>query len=115
MPTIIVFAVCLIIFVLRLFVICCTDKTFIQQSGKVVQTIEGAKIKDIQTALKKMSKSPELDIKSKLSSLINQAPIMLFMKGSPSAPRCGFSAKMTSILNDTGVKYRYGILCFIKI
>ena len=30
---------------------------------------------------------------------------MLFMKGSPEAPRCGFSRKVVEALNSTGVGY----------
>ena len=32
-------------------------------------------------------------------------PIMLFMKGTPDAPQCGFSAQVVQILNGYGVKY----------
>lgn len=45
------------------------------------------------------------DIKSYIFSLINQAPIMLFMKGSPDEPRCGFSRKIVDILNSVEAKY----------
>jgi len=37
--------------------------------------------------------------------LLNKAPVMLFMKGSPSAPKCGFSSKMVQLLQDAGVKF----------
>jgi Grx4 family monothiol glutaredoxin len=44
-----------------------------------------------------------LDIKietlnEKLFRLINSAPVMLFMKGTPSQPKCGFSKKLVEIL-----------------
>lgn len=32
--------------------------------------------------------------RERLEALVNQAPVMLFMKGSPEAPRCGFSRKV---------------------
>ena len=41
----------------------------------------------------------------RLQKLTNQAPVMLFMKGVPSAPRCGFSAKIVEILQNTGVAF----------
>lgn len=31
--------------------------------------------------------------------------VMLFMKGSPDTPRCGFSRKIVNILKDQGVKF----------
>ena len=30
---------------------------------------------------------------------------MLFMKGNPAAPQCGFSSKIVNILNEAGVKF----------
>ena len=30
-------------------------------------------------------------LQERLTALINQAPVMLFMKGEPDAPQCGFS------------------------
>ena len=37
--------------------------------------------------------------------LINAAHVMLFMKGVPSAPKCGFSKKIVQILNDNNIKF----------
>jgi len=36
---------------------------------------------------------------------MEQDTVMLFMKGSPDAPRCGFSRKIVKLLQDQGVKY----------
>ncbi|KAI9145958.1 putative thioredoxin-like 2 variant 1 [Paraphysoderma sedebokerense] len=33
------------------------------------------------------------------------APVMLFMKGTPSAPRCGFSRQIVEILNERDARY----------
>lgn len=41
----------------------------------------------------------------RLKSLINKAPVMLFMKGSPDEPRCGFSRTICGILKDEGIKF----------
>lgn len=46
-----------------------------------------------------------LDLKSRLEKLVNAAPVMLFMKGSPEMPQCGFSANVCKILNQLGVSY----------
>jgi len=40
-----------------------------------------------------------------LRQLVNQAPVMLFMKGSPSAPQCGFSNKIVAILRENGIRF----------
>lgn len=36
---------------------------------------------------------------AKLKKLINQKPVMLFMKGVPEAPECGFSKKIVALLS----------------
>lgn len=47
----------------------------------------------------------ELD--TRLSELVKAAPVMLFMKGTPSAPQCGFSRQTVSILREKGVRYGF--------
>jgi len=54
--------------------------------------------------LKEMIPSPE-DLNTKLKRIINQSPVVLFMKGTPDTPRCGFSRTTVGILNETGVPY----------
>eukprot|EP01104_Vermistella_antarctica_P013398 TRINITY_DN4042_c0_g1_i1.p1 TRINITY_DN4042_c0_g1~~TRINITY_DN4042_c0_g1_i1.p1 ORF type:complete len:380 (-),score=102.39 TRINITY_DN4042_c0_g1_i1:164-1210(-) len=44
-------------------------------------------------------------IEKRLTALTNQAPVMLFMKGDPTTPKCGFSSKMIALLNDNGVTF----------
>jgi len=44
-------------------------------------------------------------LQSRLKKLVNRHKIMLFMKGLPSAPRCGFSRQIVDILEETGVAY----------
>ncbi len=47
----------------------------------------------------------ENSIKSKIQKLIDDNEIMLFMKGTPDMPQCGFSAAVIGVLNYHGVKY----------
>jgi len=44
--------------------------------------------------------SAAVDTRSRIESLLRQNPVVLFMKGSPDAPRCGFSAAASGILNE---------------
>eukprot|EP00163_Fabomonas_tropica_P028283 TRINITY_DN5723_c0_g1_i1.p1 TRINITY_DN5723_c0_g1~~TRINITY_DN5723_c0_g1_i1.p1 ORF type:complete len:206 (+),score=48.35 TRINITY_DN5723_c0_g1_i1:744-1361(+) len=44
-------------------------------------------------------------LEERLKALTHQAPVMLFMKGQPSAPQCGFSRKIVDLLNSKGVKF----------
>ncbi len=45
------------------------------------------------------------DTKSKIESLINKSEVMLFMKGTPSMPQCGFSAAVVGVLNHMGIDF----------
>mmetsp|Transcript_16214 Transcript_16214/g.24452 ORF Transcript_16214/g.24452 Transcript_16214/m.24452 type:complete len:328 (+) Transcript_16214:26-1009(+) len=49
--------------------------------------------------------STKVGLEERLKSLINSSKIMLFMKGDPGKPQCGFSNKIVQILNETAVKY----------
>lgn len=47
----------------------------------------------------------ELD--ERLKKLTAAAPVMLFMKGSPSSPQCGFSRQMVAILREHEVRFGF--------
>uniref|UniRef100_A0A0E0M9C9 Thioredoxin domain-containing protein n=1 Tax=Oryza punctata TaxID=4537 RepID=A0A0E0M9C9_ORYPU len=44
-------------------------------------------------------------LEDRLKALISSAPVMLFMKGTPDAPRCGFSSKVVNALKQAGVSF----------
>ena len=46
------------------------------------------------------------DLKQKIASLIASDPVVLFMKGTRDAPRCGFSAAVVEILDGMTPTYR---------
>ncbi|CAL8071182.1 unnamed protein product [Calicophoron daubneyi] len=85
-------------------------------NGCETSRISGANIAEITKAVKALRSSAQqssgdkvihkyANIEDRLHALINQAPIMLFMKGSPKEPRCGFSRKMVEILQSAGAKF----------
>jgi monothiol glutaredoxin len=45
------------------------------------------------------------EIRKFLEGAIAENEVMLFMKGTPDAPRCGFSMRASGALNTLGVKY----------
>lgn len=47
------------------------------------------------------------DLNKRLEELVKAAPVMLFMKGTPSAPQCGFSRQMVAMLRENSVKYGF--------
>ena len=44
---------------------------------------------------------------TRLAGLVKAAPVMLFMKGTPSDPQCGFSRQTVAILRENSVKYGF--------
>ena len=46
-----------------------------------------------------------MEAKEQISKLISDNPVMLFMKGSPDQPQCGFSSRVVQILDFLKVKY----------
>ena len=45
------------------------------------------------------------DINERLTSLVNDNDVVLFMKGTPLFPQCGFSSRAIAILDHCGVAY----------
>jgi hypothetical protein len=56
-------------------------------------------------ALPKADANEDLD--ARLAKLVKAAPVMLFMKGTPSAPECGFSRTLVGILREKNVRYGF--------
>lgn len=47
----------------------------------------------------------EEQAKSKIEQMLNQNKVMLFMKGTPQFPQCGFSARAVAILKELGADF----------
>ena len=45
------------------------------------------------------------ELKSKIEELIAANPVLLFMKGTPDMPRCGFSMRVVQVLDQVEVDY----------
>jgi monothiol glutaredoxin len=45
------------------------------------------------------------EIRDFIQGAIDENPVMLFMKGTPDAPACGFSARTSAVLNTMNVRY----------
>lgn len=46
-----------------------------------------------------------MDIQERIKQQIGSSKIVLYMKGSPQFPQCGFSAKASQLLNACGAKF----------
>ncbi len=45
------------------------------------------------------------DIQAAIQETINSSPIVLYMKGTPDFPQCGFSARVVHLLRECNVKF----------
>jgi monothiol glutaredoxin len=45
------------------------------------------------------------DLKAQLEQAVADNPVLLLMKGTPDAPRCGFSMRVVGVLGQLGVEY----------
>lgn len=45
------------------------------------------------------------DVKERIEKILTDSSVVLFMKGTPNFPQCGFSARATAILQDIGVDF----------
>jgi monothiol glutaredoxin len=43
----------------------------------------------------------------KIRKQLKDHPVILYMKGTPEEPRCGFSARAATVLKNTGVDFAY--------
>jgi monothiol glutaredoxin len=45
-------------------------------------------------------------VQDRIQQEVSETPVVLFMKGSPVFPQCGFSAAVVQILGQLGVKFK---------
>lgn len=50
-----------------------------------------------------MDNDPSRDVQSEIVSAVSANNVVLFMKGTPQFPQCGFSASAVKMLSDAGV------------
>lgn len=48
-----------------------------------------------------------MSTEDKIREQLANNPVILYMKGTPDAPSCGFSAKASSVLKQSGVDFSY--------
>jgi monothiol glutaredoxin len=52
-----------------------------------------------------MSDTPANPMRDAIQEAITENPVLLFMKGTPDAPACGFSARTVGVLQSTGTQF----------
>ena len=48
-----------------------------------------------------------MEINSRIEEQLNNFPLLLYMKGTPDFPQCGFSAKVCGILKASGKRFAF--------
>jgi len=48
-----------------------------------------------------------MDVIERIKKQLHDHPVMLYMKGTPDFPQCGFSGRAVQILDQCGVDYAY--------
>ncbi|KAK2593586.1 glutaredoxin [Conoideocrella luteorostrata] len=107
------------------------------RNGQVVETVSGSSAVKVRTAIETHAQKdgsapaaglngteqttapakeeitnadPEIqkdELFKRLGDLVKAAPVMMFMKGTPSSPQCGFSRQMVALLRENSVKYGF--------
>uniref|UniRef100_W5KGV5 Glutaredoxin 3 n=1 Tax=Astyanax mexicanus TaxID=7994 RepID=W5KGV5_ASTMX len=85
------------------------------KGGEKIDRLDGAHAPELTNKVQRLASSgggpagvgdvPKEELNKRLKKLINAAPCMLFMKGSPQEPRCGFSRQIVQILKDRSIQY----------
>ncbi|MBU6459630.1 MAG: Grx4 family monothiol glutaredoxin [Proteobacteria bacterium] len=75
--------------------------------GEILAKVQHAKqgnlsYRDNELTLKKQES--QLDIQEVIKNQINSHPVVLYMKGTPQMPQCGFSASAVQLLSACGLK-----------
>ncbi|ESQ76512.1 Grx4 family monothiol glutaredoxin [Asticcacaulis sp. YBE204] len=52
-----------------------------------------------------MSLDPDSEVHQFIDATVKNNPVVLFMKGTPDAPRCGFSSLAVQVLDRLGVEF----------
>lgn len=84
-------------------------ETHAQQSGPAAAVSDAPNGMDVDAAPAE-EQDPEKkkeELFKRLGDLVKAAPVMLFMKGTPSSPQCGFSRQLVGLLRENSVKYGF--------
>jgi len=93
------------------------------KNGKVIDRVQGANAPELTKKIRLHSErelalppstpgscgdtpaqtDPKLSLDDRLRALVKRDPVLLFMKGSPAEPRCGFSKQVIKILEEQNV------------
>lgn len=82
-------------------------KEFVKALNDAKKKESGTAVSQEQEGDEEEDEETEEELNSRLTKLTQAAPVMLFMKGSPSEPKCGFSRQMVGILREHQVRFGF--------
>lgn len=89
-------------------------REFINTLDETIKFIENQKVNggsnnksDAEEEDAEEEEETEEELNARLVKLVNAAPVMLFMKGNPSEPKCGFSRQLVGILREHQVRFGF--------
>lgn len=81
---------------------------FVFLSGKAACGIDGIDMLKDSNEFKTGFQKRKLTTTERIEELLSSSEVLLFMKGSPSSPQCGFSSKIVDILKKyDGLEYKH--------
>lgn len=78
------------------------------KNGKMIEFYAGSDPLSILQSLQRAASIAEdaaRPLEERLHALVNRHPFMIFIKGTPSSPRCGFTSTLLKHLEDLGIEY----------
>jgi len=97
------------------------------KAGQLVDRLQGANALALSSKVNSLASSPSStaagaparpveqaahsesnDLNARLAALVHSSPVMLFMKGSPDAPKCGFSRRVVEALRGPAACASFG-------
>ncbi|CAG8661887.1 9956_t:CDS:2 [Funneliformis caledonium] len=86
------------------------------KNGKIAERVDGANAPELSNRVAKYAKvssfatgtksvPQKVDLNTRLKTLVNSNPVVAFIKGTPSQPRCGFTRQLLDIFTENKVQF----------
>lgn len=89
---------------MKLFQIAAVPSIIFLKNGNIVGKYAGSDPVEIIQTLQKVS-AQGAPLEERLKALVNRHKFMIFIKGTPSAPRCGFTNTLLKMLQQLNIEF----------
>lgn len=77
------------------------------KKGEEIRRISGADPEELANSVNELQEDSQEHLDRTLAALIKRHPFMVFIKGTPMAPRCGFTRQLIALLEERRINYDY--------